>query len=128
MDGKQLRAVIAEDDPDIRALIELKLRQSGFEVFAHDNGLDALGAIREEHPELAVLDVMMPGLSGLDVVAEVRGDDDLQDVRTILLTARGLDDDLVAGFASGADDYMTKPFSPRELVLRAQAVIARGNR
>lgn len=119
-------AVIADDDIDLRMLIEIKLRQAGFDVVAVDNGVDAVSAIRDGRPDLAVLDVMMPGLSGLDVIAEVRSDETIK-TRILLLTAKSLEDDLARGYARGADDYLAKPFSPRELVMRAHALAGRGD-
>lgn len=110
--------VVADDDVDLRMLVEIKLRQSGFEVHAVDNGVDALAAIRGLRPDLAVLDVTMPGMSGPEVLAAVRADDALGSCRVLLLTGRDLDDALT----DLADDYLAKPFSPRELVVRAQAL------
>lgn len=121
-----LTAVVAEDDIDIRMLIEIKLRQAGFVVEAVDNGVDAVEAISRIRPDVAVLDVMMPGLSGLDVIAQVRADESLRSCGILLLTARTLEDDLDQGYSRGADDYLAKPFSPRELILRAQALALRG--
>lgn len=117
--------VVADDDDDIRDLVELKLTQSGYRVRARSNGVDALEEIRRDPPRLAVLDVMMPGLSGIDVLREIRADDTLRDVRVVLLTARSRDTDVDMGFSTGTDDYLIKPFSPRELVHRVGALIAR---
>ncbi|HEU5223770.1 MAG TPA: response regulator [Candidatus Lumbricidophila sp.] len=117
--------VVADDDDDLRMLVTIKLRQAGFDVTPVSNGTDALEAIRELRADLAVLDVMMPGLSGLDVIAEVRADASLSACRLLLLSVRHLEDDLDRGYARGADDYLAKPFSPRELVMRAQALVHR---
>jgi DNA-binding response OmpR family regulator len=117
--------VVADDDDDIRDLVELKLTQSGYQVRACANGVDALEEIRRDPPDLAVLDVMMPGLSGIDVLREIRSDDALREVRVVLLTARSRDTDVDMGFTTGADDYLIKPFSPRELVHRVAALVAR---
>lgn len=116
---------MADDDDDIRDLVELKLTQSGYTVRACVNGVDALEEIRRDPPQLAVLDVMMPGLSGIDVLREVRADEALKGVRVVLLTARSRDTDVDMGFSTGADDYLIKPFSPRELVHRVSALVAR---
>ncbi|KGN31984.1 chemotaxis protein CheY [Knoellia flava TL1] len=120
-----MQVVVADDDDDIRDLVELKLTQSGYEVRATTNGVEALEDIRRDPPQLAVLDVMMPGLSGIDVLREIRSDESLKNVRVVLLTARSRDTDVDMGFSTGADDYLIKPFSPRELVHRVAALLAR---
>jgi DNA-binding response OmpR family regulator len=117
--------LVADDDADIRELVAFKLEQAGFDVTAVADGAAALDAIRANPPRLAVLDVMMPGLSGIDVLRQVRSDESLGDVRIILLTARSRDLDVDDGFASGADDYVIKPFSPKELVRRVTVVLQR---
>jgi two-component system, OmpR family, response regulator len=117
--------LVADDDRDIRDLVSFKLSQAGFRLQVCDDGITALAAIEAEPPDLAVLDVMMPGLSGIDVLRKVRDDERLHGVRVILLTARSRDADVDAGFATGADDYIIKPFSPRELLHRVNAVLAR---
>lgn len=123
MDSAHL--LVADDDQDIRDLVAFKLGSAGFRVTAVADGVQALEALRREKPRMAVLDVMMPGLSGLDVVRQVRADADLADLPVILLTARAQEADVETGFATGADDYVVKPFSPRELVSRVRAVLAR---
>lgn len=117
--------LLAEDDADIRDLVTFKLRQVGYEVRAFGDGLTALVSARDDPPDLAVLDIMMPGLSGLDVCRELRADPATSEVPIILLTARAQEADVETGFAVGADDYIVKPFSPRELASRVQAVLAR---
>lgn len=121
----QAHVVVADDDADIRDLVAFKLDQAGYRTTAVGDGLSALETIRAERPELVLLDVMMPGLSGLDVLREVRADPDLDDVAVILLTARSRDDDVDQGFGAGADDYVVKPFSPRELTHRVAGVFQR---
>ncbi|GGB65938.1 response regulator transcription factor [Knoellia flava] len=125
MSPTAVQVVVADDDDDIRDLVELKLTQSGYEVRATTNGVEALEDIRRDPPQLAVLDVMMPGLSGIDVLREIRSDESLKNVRVVLLTARSRDTDVDMGFSTGADDYLIKPFSPRELVHRVAALLAR---
>jgi DNA-binding response OmpR family regulator len=125
MTPERVNVLVADDDRDIRDLIRFKLEQAGFRPRVFDDGPSALAAIEADPPDLAVLDVMMPGLSGIDVLRKVRGDDRLGGVRVILLTARSRDADVDAGFATGADDYIIKPFSPRELLHRVNAVLAR---
>jgi DNA-binding response OmpR family regulator len=117
--------LLAEDDTDIRDLVTFKLRQQGYEVRAFEDGLSALASARDDTPDLAVLDITMPGMSGLDVCRELRADPATSDVPIILLTARAQESDIETGFSVGADDYVVKPFSPRELVSRMQAVLAR---
>lgn len=123
-----VHVLVADDDDDIRDLVVFKLTQCGYRVTAVADGLEALDAIRDHRPDLAVLDVMMPGLSGIDVTRAVRRDVLLANVRIILLTARAQEGDVETGFAVGADDYLIKPFSPRELVSRAGAVLSRAGR
>jgi len=119
------RILVADDDVDIRELIEFKLSTLGHEIIAVNDGAAAVDACREHKPDLAVLDVMMPGMSGLDAIRVIRGDDTMADMPVILLTARAQESDVETGFDSGADDYITKPFSPRELASRVQALLAR---
>ena len=125
MTPEQTRILVADDEGDIRDLLTFKLGQAGYTVQAVSNGTLALAAIEADPPDLAVLDFMMPGLSGIDVLRKVREDARLSGVRVILLTARSRDADVDAGFATGADDYIIKPFSPRELLHRVNAVLAR---
>jgi DNA-binding response OmpR family regulator len=120
-----LTVLVADDDRDIRELVSVKLRQSGYHVVSVSDGTAALAAVREHRPALAVLDVMMPGLSGLDVVRHVRDEGSAADMAIILLTAKSQEFDIETGFALGADDYIVKPFSPREFVHRVNAVLAR---
>lgn len=115
--------LVADDDQDIRDLVAFKLENAGYSVIAVADGEQALQAVLEHRPQLAILDVMMPGLSGLDVLRTIRADESLADTRVILLTARARDVDVDAGFSTGADDYLTKPFSPRELVHRVGRVL-----
>ena len=117
--------LIADDDPDIRDLVVFKLEQAGFAVTAVDDGVAALSAARDDPPDLAVLDVMMPGMSGIDVCRQLRADQRTAGLPVILLTARAQEGDVEVGFGAGADDYVVKPFSPRELVSRVEAVLAR---
>lgn len=117
--------VVADDDADIRDLVAFELDNAGFTVVPAADGDEALDLVLEHRPDLALLDVMMPGRSGLDVLRSIRADDSLAGTRVILLTARARDVDVDEGFSTGADDYLTKPFSPRELVHRVTALIGR---
>jgi two-component system, OmpR family, response regulator MtrA len=119
------KILVADDDVDIRELVEFKLSTMGHEIVAVGDGAAAVEACRADKPDLAVLDVMMPGVSGLDAIREIRADAALADLPVILLTARAQESDVETGFDSGADDYITKPFSPRELASRVQALLAR---
>ena len=127
-DPTKTRVVVADDDQDILDLVVFKLNQAGFETVAVVDGVAALAAIEANPPRLAILDVMMPGLSGMDVLRKVRANEATKDLDVILLTARARDSDVDTGFASGASDYVIKPFSPRELMHRVNAVLARGTR
>ena len=119
------RIVVADDDVDIRELVEFKLSTLGHDVVAVSDGQAAIDACQAQRPDLAVLDVMMPGVSGLDAVRAIRADPSLAGLPVILLTARAQESDVETGFDSGADDYVTKPFSPRELASRVQALLSR---
>ena len=117
--------LLAEDDADIRFLVTFKLTQAGYQVRVFGDGLSALADARENPPELVVLDVMMPGMSGLEVCRELRKDPATAKIPVIILTALAQGADIAAGFAAGAADYIVKPFSPRDFALRVQAVLAR---
>ncbi|HET7355422.1 MAG TPA: response regulator [Nocardioidaceae bacterium] len=119
------KIVVADDDADIRDLVVFKLEQSGHDVLAFSDGASAVEACQRDLPELALLDVMMPGMSGLDACRAMRADPALAGVSVILLTARAQESDIEQGFRVGADDYVVKPFSPRELASRVTAVLQR---
>ena len=117
--------LLAEDDADIRFLVTLKLTRAGYQLRAFSDGLSALADAREHPPDLAILDVMMPGMSGLEVCRELRKDPATADIPVILLTALAHEAAVTAGGAAGADDYIVKPFSPRDLATRVNAALAR---
>lgn len=120
------RVLVADDDTDIRDLVEFKLTQAGYAVHAVGDGLAAWEAFQEQTPELVILDVMMPGLSGIDVLRKIReAEGDTSKVPVLLLSAKSRDGDVDTGFAVGADDYVIKPFSPRELLHRVNGILAR---
>jgi len=121
----KIRILVADDDRDIRDLVTFKLSQAGYDVQAVDDGLAALAAIEANPPRLAILDVIMPGLSGIDVLRKLRAEESTKDLDVILLTARSRDSDVDTGFATGASDYIIKPFSPRELLHRVNTLLAR---
>lgn len=103
-----------------------KLQQAGYEVRAVEDGTAALGALEDAIPDLVVLDVMMPGLSGLDVLRQIRATEALKHLKVVLLTSRARDTDVDDGYNTGADEYVTKPFSPRELLHRVNSLLGRG--
>ena len=118
--------VIAEDDRDIRELVELILQEDGYTTVPVSDGLGALTACRATHPDVVLLDVSMPGeLTGLEVCRRIRSDEDLGGVRVMLLTARAREEDVHSGYAAGADDYLVKPFTPRELTRRIEELLRR---
>jgi two-component system, OmpR family, phosphate regulon response regulator PhoB len=119
------RILVVEDERDISALVAYHLTKEGYRVRTAEGGREALDAAEGERPDLIILDLMLPGFSGYDVLAELRRRPDLIDVPVVLLTARREEVDRVKGLELGADDYVTKPFSPRELVLRVAAVLRR---
>jgi two-component system phosphate regulon response regulator PhoB len=119
------RILVVEDERDIAALVAYHLTKEGYRVRTAEGGHEALAAAAAERPDLMVLDLMLPGYSGYDVLADLRRQPSLRDVPVIILTARREEADRVKGLELGADDYLTKPFSPRELVLRVGAVLRR---
>ncbi len=112
---------IVDDDPDVRDLVEYKLVQNGHDVLCATNGQDALRLVPEVMPELLLLDVMMPGISGFDVLETLRADASTRELPIIMLTAKAQEADTDRGFTLGANDYVLKPFSPRELMSRVSA-------
>jgi two-component system, OmpR family, phosphate regulon response regulator PhoB len=116
--------LIADDDEDILMLVQLRLARSGFEVIVARDGQEALDLARERRPDLAVLDWMMPRLSGVEVLRAIRAGADTAGIPVIMLTARASEADVQEGIAAGADDYVAKPFSPQELAGRVQSILA----
>lgn len=117
--------LVVDDEPDIVALVVHHLVQEGYRVSTANSGPTALKAAHEQRPDLVVLDLMLPGMSGYDVLAELRKDEETREMGVILLTARRDEPDRIRGLTLGADDYLTKPFSPAEMVLRVQALLRR---
>jgi DNA-binding response OmpR family regulator len=115
--------LVADDDEDILTLVRLRLGRSGYDVVVARDGEEALRLARERHPDLAVLDWMMPKASGLDVLRSIRADEETATIPVVLLTARASEDDIEQGFAAGADAYIAKPFSPQELATRVQTIL-----
>ncbi len=119
------RILVVDDEPEIVALVAYHLAKAGYRVTTASSGQDALDMALRERPALIVLDLMLPGMSGFDVLEHVRGDDATRDVAVLMLTARREEPDRIRGLSLGADDYLTKPFSPAELVLRVGAILRR---
>ncbi len=125
MSGVIPRILVVEDEPAIQELLRLTLAPSGFDVEVAGTAEDGLDAVRRELPEAALIDWMLPGMSGLQMARQLRSDQRTRLLPIIMLTARGDEGDRVSGLETGADDYITKPFSPRELVARLRAVLRR---
>jgi DNA-binding response OmpR family regulator len=121
MDSTQAKVLVADDEPHLLRLVKFRLEREGYEVLTAVDGDSALEMARTEQPDLCVLDVMMPKRSGFDVLRELRSDDSCSGMKVIMLTARAQDRDVDVGFSLGADDYITKPFSPQELRVRIGA-------
>ncbi|NNG15512.1 MAG: response regulator [Gemmatimonadales bacterium] len=119
------RVLVVDDEPDITALVVYHLAKSGYRVSTAATGKEALNAASEERPDVIVLDLMLPGISGYEVLQELREREETRDVGIILLTSRKEEADRIRGLSQGADDYLTKPFSPQELSLRVAALLRR---
>jgi two-component system, OmpR family, phosphate regulon response regulator PhoB len=119
------RILVVDDEPEIVALVAYHLAKSGYRVSTAASGQDALELARRDRPSLVVLDLMLPGMSGFDVLEQMRLDESTRDIAVIMLTARREEPDRIRGLSLGADDYLTKPFSPAELVLRVAAILRR---
>lgn len=120
--------LIVEDEPEIAKLIQLSLEKEGFDCQVSRDGLNALRLIQEHQPDLIILDLMLPGLDGLELCARIRQKPGAKDPYILMLTAKGEEIDRVIGLSTGADDYLVKPFSPRELVARVRALLRRSLR
>jgi len=125
MAGQQL-ILIVEDEKDLLDLVQFNLRQAGFETVTAADGERALDLLRQRLPDLVLLDLMLPGVPGTEVCRQLKSSPRTKHVPVIMVTARGEEVDRVVGFELGADDFVTKPFSLRELVLRVRAVLRRG--
>ncbi len=118
--------LIVEDEPDIRALVVHHLKREGYQVSAASSGAEALRQVQAAAPDLVLLDLMMPAMDGLEVCRRLRQDPATASLPIVMLTAKGDEVDRVLGLEIGADDYIVKPFSPKELVARVRAVLRRG--
>lgn len=119
------RILVVDDEPDLLELVRLSLVRAGFQVQTATTGREALDALEAEPPDLLVLDLMLPDVSGNEICRQVRSHPGLSDLPILMLTAKSEEVDRVVGFELGADDYVAKPFSPRELALRVAAVLRR---
>jgi two-component system alkaline phosphatase synthesis response regulator PhoP len=119
------RVLVVDDEPDITGLVAYHLAKAGYRVITAGNGTEALKSVREERPDLVVLDLMLPDRDGRDITRIVRADEALAATPIIMLTARVESDDKIAGLNIGADDYIPKPFNPHEVVARVRAVLRR---
>lgn len=122
---QRAKILIVEDDPPLAELLNWHISQAGFDVIATADGEEALLLIEEERPDLVILDWMIESLSGIEVCRRIRRMGEMASLPVIMLTARSAEDDRLRGLETGADDYVTKPFSPAELVLRVKAVLRR---
>ena len=119
------KILIADDEPNIVISLEFLLRREGYEVVVAHDGTQALERIRSERPDMAILDVMMPHRNGFEVCQDLRQDPEFKDLRIMMLTAKGRATEVSKGMALGADVYMTKPFSTKELIAKVKALIER---
>jgi DNA-binding response OmpR family regulator len=121
---KRGRILIADDEPHIRRILQTLLEMAGFEVDLRHDGTDALKAVQgEDQYDLILLDIMMPGATGLEVLGEIRSMETRKSTPVVILTAKGQDADRQAAFSLGADDFLTKPFSPKKLLARIHEII-----
>jgi two-component system phosphate regulon response regulator PhoB len=125
MGGEKI--VVIEDEPDILEVLSFNLRREGFDVVSAASGGAGLEAIGRESPDLVLLDLLLPGVDGLDVCRRLRAQPATARIPVIMVTAKGEESDIVLGLGVGADDYIQKPFSPRELVARVKAVLRRAH-
>lgn len=117
------KILIADDEPNILISLEFLMKREGYEVLVARDGDEAIEVLRRERPALVLLDVMMPKRTGFEVCQALRADDALKDVRVLMLTAKGRDTDIAKGLGVGADAYMTKPFSTKELVQKVREML-----
>ncbi len=121
----QEKILIVEDENDIRELIHFHLYKNKYEVFEASNGKEALEQVKDKNPDLILLDIMIPEIDGIQVCKTLKSNDKTKDIKIIFLSAKGEEEDIVRGLEMGADDYITKPFSPKILIARAKSVLRR---
>ncbi|MBO6556010.1 MAG: response regulator [Pseudomonadales bacterium] len=120
------KIVVIEDEPDIVEVVSYNLKREGYSVLSVDRGDEGLNLIRNQSPNLVILDLMLPGMDGLSICQQMKSDPIVRDIPVIIISAKGEESDVVIGLELGADDYLSKPFSPRELLARVKAVLRRG--
>ena len=125
MSTQDKKILVVEDEKDIRELVRYNLEQEGFTVLEAEEGELALALVRRERPALVILDIMLPGVSGLDICRAIRHDEETARLPILMLTAKAAEVDKVVGLEMGADDYLPKPFEPRELLARLKAILRR---
>ena len=125
-DKARPKIVCIEDDPDILELIQYNLARQGYEVVACRDGEEGLARARSEEPDLVLLDLMLPGLDGIEICKRLKADERTSGIPIIIVSAKGEEGDIVTGLDLGADDYVTKPFGPRELLARVRTALRRG--
>lgn len=123
---RRSKILIVEDEADIREVLAYNLDREGYAVLCAADGPEGLQTARREAPDVVLLDLLLPGLDGVEVCRKLKMDPTTRDIPVIMITAKGEETDVVLGLGVGADDYMTKPFSPRELIARVRAVLRRG--
>ncbi len=126
MSSRKHTAIVVEDEEDILEVIRFNLEREGYRVVPVKDGEEAVRRVRRDAPDIVLLDLMLPGLDGLEVCRRLKADEVTRDVPIVMVTAKGEESDVVLGLGLGADDYIVKPFSPRELVARINAVLRRG--
>lgn len=125
MGKKDIKILLVDDEPDILEIVGYNLSAEGYDVITAENGIEAVKKARKEHPQLIILDVMMPEMDGIEACEQIRNIPELKDTIITFLTARGEDYSQVAGFDAGADDYITKPIKPKVLVSKVKALLRR---
>ena len=123
-----IKVLAVDDEPDVLGLVETKLQKAGFEVSTATNGQEAVDRALQEKPDVIIMDIMMPKLDGLSACTQIKKELGENSPIIILLTARGQESDVVEGLGSGADDYMVKPFAPRELVARVNVALIKAGK
>jgi len=123
---KKTKIVVVEDEADILEVINYNLSKEGFDVSSSTNGLEGLAFVQKEIPDLVLLDLMLPGMDGIEICRTLKADSVTRSISIIMVTAKGEESDIVLGLGIGADDYVLKPFRPRELIARVKSVLRRG--
>lgn len=126
MEGRRPTVLVVDDEPDALELVGFNLKKAGMDVVTAETGVEAIAKARALTPDLVVLDLMLPVMDGLEVCRKLKGEAQTAKIPVVMLTAKGAEVDRILGLELGADDYVTKPFSPRELVLRVKKVLQRG--